>query len=111
MGINLLQADLKERLGRLRRAENLRSRLKKKEKARTSFYKDPFRFVKGLFTKEKYGSLEVPKRELEDHLKTMHTDNQRHEQREIPPDMPPMPPSQNTSWMTALQDGARSRKL
>lgn len=36
---------------------------------RTSFYKDPVRFLKGLFTKQKSRSLKVPKRELEDHLK------------------------------------------
>ncbi|KAJ8393829.1 hypothetical protein AAFF_G00055580 [Aldrovandia affinis] len=56
-GIDLLQTDLKGRLGRLRRAENLRTRRKRKERARTTFYKDPFRFVKGLFTKEKSGHL------------------------------------------------------
>ena len=94
-GIDLLQTDLKRRLGRLRRAENLRTRRKRKERARTSFYKDPFRFVKGLFTKEKSGSLKVPKRELEDHLKTTHTDSQRFEQREIPSDMPPIPLPEN----------------
>ena len=47
--------------------------------------------MKGLFTKEKSGSLKVSKREFEDHLKTTHTDSQRFEQREIPPDMPPIP--------------------
>lgn len=91
MGIDLLQKDLKGCLGRLRRAENLRTQCKRKERARASFYKDPFRFVKGLFTKEKSRSLKVPKRELEDHLKTTHTDSQRFEQRKIPPHMPPMP--------------------
>ncbi len=88
--INVLQADLKERLGKLRRAENIRTRRKKKERARTSFYKDPFRFMKALFTKEKSGSLKVSKKELEDHLKKTHTDRQRFEQRVIPPDMPPI---------------------
>lgn len=33
----------------------------------------------------------MSKRELEDHLKTIYTENQRHEQRDIPPDMPPIP--------------------
>lgn len=56
-------------LASVRRAENLRTQRKRKEKARTSFYKDPFRFVKGLFTKEKSGSPKELKRELEDHLK------------------------------------------
>lgn len=90
-GIDLLQTDLKGCLGRLRRAENVRTRRKRKERAKKTFYKDPFRFVKGLFTKEKSGSLKVPKRELEDHLKTTHTDSQRFERREIPSDMPPIP--------------------
>ncbi|XP_016102606.1 uncharacterized protein [Sinocyclocheilus grahami] len=68
-----------------------RKRCKKKERTRTSFYKDPFRFVKALFTKEKSGSLKVSKKELEDHLKATHTDSQIYEQRVIPPDMPPIP--------------------
>ncbi len=55
-----------------------------------SFYKDPFRFVKGLFIKEKSGSLKVPKRELENHLRATHTDILRHEQRELPSDMLPI---------------------
>lgn len=67
--IDILHADLKDHLASLQRAENLRSLRNRKEKARTSFYKDPFRFVKGLFTKEKSGSLKEPKTLLEDHLK------------------------------------------
>ncbi|CAM4720493.1 unnamed protein product [Leuciscus chuanchicus] len=90
-GIDLLQAELKGRLGRLQRAENLLTQRRKKEKTRTSFYKDPFKFVKGLFIREKNGSLKVPKTELEHHLKVTHSDEQRFEQREIPSDMPPTP--------------------
>ncbi|KAJ8409025.1 hypothetical protein AAFF_G00240460 [Aldrovandia affinis] len=108
-GIDLLQTDLKGRLGRLRRAENLRTRRKRKERARTTFYKDPFRFVKGLFTKEKSGSLKVPKRELEDHLKTTHTDSQRFERREIPSDMPPIPQPEH-QLDDSPQGGVRLRK-
>lgn len=52
--------------------------------------RNPFRFVKGLFTKEKSGPLQVSKRELEDHLKATYTDNQSHEQTNIPPDVPPI---------------------
>ncbi|KAJ8410484.1 hypothetical protein AAFF_G00193880 [Aldrovandia affinis] len=77
VGIDLLQTDLKGRLGRLRRAENLRTRRKRKERARTTFYKDPFRFVKGLFTKEKssniglygHGALELPVSSLTEEYK------------------------------------------
>ena len=39
------------------------------------FYKDPFKFVKGLFIKEKSGSLSVSKADLEKHLKKSCTDN------------------------------------
>ncbi len=53
-GINFLQEDLKHRLSKLRRAESLRMRRKKKEKARTDFYKDPFKFVKGIFKGEEW---------------------------------------------------------
>ena len=47
--------------------------------------------MKEPFTKEKSGALQESKRELEDHLKIIYTDNQRHEQRNIPPDMPSIP--------------------
>ena len=106
VGIDLLQTDLKGRLGRLRRAENLRTRHKRKERVRTSFYKDPFRFVKGLFTKEKSGSLKVPNRELEDHLKTTHTDKYLNRGRYH--QTCHLFLNQITSWMTVPQ--ARSRK-
>ena len=59
-GINV-QAEIKNRLSALRRAENLRKRRKKKERARSNFFKDPFKFVKGLFTKEKSGNLQTTK--------------------------------------------------
>lgn len=36
-----------------RRVENLRIQLKEKERACSPFYMDPFKFVKGPFTKEK----------------------------------------------------------
>lgn len=48
-----MQTEIKNRLSALRRAENLRKRRKQKERARSNFFKDPFKFVKGLFTKEK----------------------------------------------------------
>ncbi|MGH0138942.1 UNVERIFIED_CONTAM: hypothetical protein FKN15_068065 [Acipenser sinensis] len=54
-GLNLLQRVIKDKLATLRRAERLRKRYKKKERARANFYKDPFKFVKKLFTSEKNG--------------------------------------------------------
>ncbi|MGH0133044.1 UNVERIFIED_CONTAM: hypothetical protein FKN15_036206 [Acipenser sinensis] len=60
-GLNLLQRVIKDKLATLRRAERLRKRYKKKECARANFYKDPFKFVKKLFTSEKNGTLKASK--------------------------------------------------
>ena len=90
-GIDVLQAEIKERLASLRRAESHKNLRKKREKARSSFFKEPFRYVKGLFTQEKSGSLKAGKQEIEEHLRRTYTDEKRHEFREIPNDMPPLP--------------------
>lgn len=89
-GLALLQDDIKCRLAALRRAENLRKHRKRKEHTRTRFYKDPFKFVKDLFTKEKSGTLKTTKQELEKHLEMVHHDDKRHEQLTIPQDIPPL---------------------
>lgn len=47
----------------------LRKQCKKKERLRTAFYKDPYRFAKNLLISEKTGSLKILVRELEEHLK------------------------------------------
>ena len=91
-GLMLLQADIKYRLATLRRAENLRKLRRKKEHSRTRFYKNPFKFVKDLFAKEKCGILKTPKPELEEHLEKVHQDKKRHEQIIIPHDIPPIQP-------------------
>ena len=91
-GLTLLQADIKCRLATLRRAENLRKLRRKKEHSRTRFYKNPFRFVKDLFAKEKCGILKTTKPELEEHLEKVHQDKKRHEQIIIPHDIPPIQP-------------------
>ncbi len=88
----LLQADIKNQLATLRRAENLRKLRKKKEHSRTRFYKNPFKFVKDLFAKDKSGILKTPKAELEEHLEKVHQDTKRNEQIMIPPDIPPIQP-------------------
>lgn len=48
-----MQEELISRLAVLRRAEQLRRKRKKKEQVRTAFYRDPFNFVKGMFSQEK----------------------------------------------------------
>ena len=91
-GLNLLQRVIKDKLATLRRAERLRKRYKKKERARANFYKDPFKFVKKLFTSEKNGTLKASKVELERYLEETHTDSKRQEPMSIPSDIPPINP-------------------
>ena len=51
-------------LAMFRRADLLRQKRKNKEQARIAFYKDPFKFVKSLFTEEKTGGLRVERKDL-----------------------------------------------
>ncbi len=94
-GIEVLQGDSKRRLATLRRAEGLRKQRKKKERTRTAFYRDPYKFAKDLFVKEKTGTLKVPVRELEEYLRKTYSDNQRHVPVTIPDDMPPIQPPEH----------------
>ncbi|KAL1263729.1 hypothetical protein QQF64_006468 [Cirrhinus molitorella] len=94
-GLEALQGDIKQRIAILRRAECLRKQHKKKERARTAFYRDPYKFVKDLFIKEKTGTLKVPIRELEEYLRKIYSDNQRHVTASIPDDMPPIQPPEH----------------
>ncbi|KAL6460670.1 hypothetical protein MHYP_G00306360 [Metynnis hypsauchen] len=94
-GINILQAEIKTQLVSLRRAENFRKRRRKKEQTRTRFYKDPFKFLKTLFTKEKSGVLQTTKSDLEEHLRVTHSDPKRHEHLTIPSDIPPIDPPEH----------------
>jgi len=64
-GPSHLQRAIKDKLATLRRAEHLWKCYKKKEFARANFYKDPFKFVKKLFTREKNGTLKASSVELE----------------------------------------------
>lgn len=89
-GINILQGNIKSRQTTLRRAENLRKSRKKRERARSRFFKDSFKFVKSLFTKEKGGNLKTPRQGLETNLERMTADDKRHEQIAIPSDIPPI---------------------
>lgn len=94
-GINLLQVEIQCRLATLRRAENLRKRRRRKEQTRACFFKDPFKYVKSLFTKEKSGRLSVPKANLEEHLKKSCTDDRHQEDVTLPSDMPPLSPPEH----------------
>ena len=89
-GIDLLQAEIKRCLSTLSRAENLRRRHKLKERTRANLLKDPFKFVKIFFTKDKSGKLNTSKKDLEAYLKANLIDSQRFGQTALPPDMPPV---------------------
>lgn len=73
----------------------MRKQHKKKERKRTAFYRDPYKFVKDLFVKEKSGTLKAPVRELGEHLRKTYSDNQRHVPASIPDDMPPIHPPEH----------------
>ena len=57
------------------RAENQRKHRKKKRQARRAFYSNPYAFAKKLFVESKSGKLDVPKEELENHLKMTYSDD------------------------------------
>ncbi|KAK0153233.1 hypothetical protein N1851_005106 [Merluccius polli] len=58
-------------------AKKSRKNRKKKSRARVAFYKDPFKFVKSLFDRQKSGSLMEPKQKLEEYLEGVHKDRER----------------------------------
>ena len=72
-GINVLQEELRSRLAILRGAEYLRKKRKKKEYVQTDFYRDPFKFVMGLFNQEKGGQLKATKSEVEEYLRNSYS--------------------------------------
>ena len=57
------------------RAENQRKHRKKKRQAWRAFYSNPYAFAKKLFVESKSGKLDVPKEELENHLKMTYSDD------------------------------------
>ena len=68
---------LKKRHRELRRAEERAEKRRKAEWDRRAFCRNPFRFVKGLLNEGKSGVLEVRREELESHLRTVYSDENR----------------------------------
>lgn len=56
---------LRQKLAKLRRVEMIRRRRKKREKERTSFFKDPFKDARQLLDEKRSGKLDTTKEELE----------------------------------------------
>ena len=73
-------SDVKEKILVIASAENTRKRRQKKRKARRNFekkkqqQKKTFKFTKKLFEGEKNGVLNIPKEDLEAHLRKKYTD-------------------------------------
>uniref|UniRef100_A0A3B1JJ67 Reverse transcriptase domain-containing protein n=1 Tax=Astyanax mexicanus TaxID=7994 RepID=A0A3B1JJ67_ASTMX len=76
-GLKLLWSDLKQRLGKLRRAERIRKRRQRKEKERRDFYRDPFKYACQLLEEKRSGKLSISKEDLEQYIKGQYTDESR----------------------------------
>lgn len=76
-GLQNLWSQIRTRLTHLRRAERIRRRRSNKEKARTNFFRDPFKYARGLLEEKKSGKLQTTEQELEDYIKDQLSDSQK----------------------------------
>ncbi len=76
-GLKALWDEIRRRLTNLRRAERIRRRRKRKEKERSSFFRNPFRYARGLLEEKTSGILDVSKEELQEHIRTQYSDPAR----------------------------------
>ncbi|KAI8485155.1 hypothetical protein Bbelb_370800 [Branchiostoma belcheri] len=90
-GIKQLTCQLRERLCRLRRAENVRKQRKQRANKRAQFVRDPFRFTKSLLGEAKSGRLASGREEVEEFLREAHNDELRHEALEENSRIKPVP--------------------
>ncbi|XP_019647849.1 PREDICTED: uncharacterized protein LOC109488125 [Branchiostoma belcheri] len=104
-GIKQLTCQLRERLCRLRRAENVRKQRKQRANKRAQFVRDPFRFTKSLLGEAKSGRLASGREEVEEFLREAHNDELRHEALEensrikpVPVPTKPLDTSEPTLW-------------
>lgn len=72
-----LWTKIKERLAHLRRAERIKKGRSHREKARTCFFRDPFKYTCSLLEEKKSGTLQTTKQELERYIKDQLSDNLR----------------------------------
>ena len=88
-----LRDDCKLKLKRLRQAECNRKQRKKRNQKRSEFIRNPFKFTKKLLNDKTSGDLVISKEEIEKHIKTIHSDPERHinlpnQEKLIKPDLP-----------------------
>ena len=97
--LKCLWDQLKSRLANLRRAERIRKRRSRKEKARTSFFRDPFKYARDLLEEKKSGKLETTAEELESHIKEQLGDSDQNTPLGSPGHVP-CPPEPGTKFDT-----------
>ena len=73
-GLTQLRSDLRSRLQTLQRAERQRKVAGERTKARTAFFTDPFKFVGDLLGRPKSGELQCSPEEMNESIRTAHSD-------------------------------------
>ncbi|XP_058614749.1 uncharacterized protein LOC131529194 [Onychostoma macrolepis] len=76
-GLKNLWGQIRAKLTNLRRMERIRKRKRRKEKARSSFFQDPFRYARNLLEEKKNGTLHITGQELEEYIKIQTSDSLR----------------------------------
>lgn len=78
-GLKVLWDQIRGRLANLRREERIRHQRKRKEKERANFFRNPFRYARGLLEEKASRTSEVSKEELEEHIHAQYSDPARNE--------------------------------
>ncbi len=73
-GLKALWDEIRRRLSNLWRAERIRRWRKRKEKERSSFFRNPFRYARGLLEEKTSGILDVSKEDLQEYICTQYSD-------------------------------------
>ncbi|KAK7910435.1 hypothetical protein WMY93_015119 [Mugilogobius chulae] len=76
-GLKNLWNQLRGRLAQLRRAERIRKRRSRKEKARAKFFQDPFKYARSLLEEKRSGILSTTEEELAEYIAAATSDSQR----------------------------------
>ncbi|XP_016406634.1 uncharacterized protein LOC107739136 [Sinocyclocheilus rhinocerous] len=90
-GLKNLWNQIQARLADLRCAERIRKHRNRKEKARLSFLRDPFKFARGLLEEKKSGKLHTTQQELEVFIKSQISDSQKESPLRSPGYIPQLP--------------------
>nr|XP_023657820.1 uncharacterized protein LOC111838758 [Paramormyrops kingsleyae] len=91
-GIKDLTSGLRDRLRRLRKAEQTRKQRKERGAKRAQFMKDPYRFTKALLGEARSGTLTSSKEEVEEVLRSTFCDPHKYEDLGSHPRITSVPP-------------------